>query len=1218
MTSPQISVVVPFHNNEDLLGDCLRSIARQTHANLEVIMVDDGSTDGSVEIAKRRAADDPRFILIRVPNGGPGYARNRGIEQATGEFLAFVDADDMLPSHACEVMLHTLQQSGSDFASGGVERIGPMGITPSGMHAQAIKTRRIATHISRTPELFWDVSVWNKMFRKSFWDASHLSFPEVRAWEDLQAMTRAHVLARAVDVIPDPIYYWRERGKGALSITQSRTNIGNFRDRVAALINIDGFLRERGEHRLLREHQRKALVNDLWLYVCDLSRTSGEYQAEFMVLGRRYLDQVGRRVLARLPSTHKLAYHLLGAGQLEQLLEFNAWQADQPIKTTPMVRRLGRIRADIPFREDRRRLKIPGRVYRPYWRELDPFVRVEAIGWHGKRLVITGCAFVPSVDITRRRHASKIIVLLPVGRRRLPIVIPARSFRHDEAATWSAQNRYLYDWAGFRCEISPRWFRVGRRWLTGEWAGYVLVRGHGVWRPARLHTPVRGSAERPGFRQVAPGIRFGAWWTGRKLQVGVTRTPAVLHGCEHAGSELVIDVDVDRVEPGDRVELLLARAKGAATHRFPATASGQAGHVTRVRGAIPLRTLATAIGRADRASTGAEPPGISGSAGKRADVSGTGVHDGGIEWDLYVQVERGKGDGGKGEGGKGEGGGERRMRVAFPDGRPDYRYPAGHQEVVVEPTRYGNAMIVRRGLRPVIDQHAWTDDGRLTLRGSYPATVVGGHELVLRRRSSTEQHVIACQRDGDRFTIEFDAAGMPSFGRRLPLRDGIWDLFLRREHAADGELIVPGYDHARLGDLDDRKLTIGQKSYRFTTWGYDTPMITVGPALKFTEHGRVQRRVLRGVYYPLQQKLPLRDAVVFVSWKGKQCGDNPLAIAQELRRRGDDREHIWAVADYSVPAPDGARTVLTWTEDYFEALARSRYLISNDDMSGRFRKRDGQVYVQTWHGTPLKRIGFDIGQPQFISGASYFDVLREDVAMWDLLLSPNPFSTPIMRRAFRYDGEILESGYPRNDLLRSGDAGRVAADVRRRLGLPAGKRVVLYAPTWRDNQYYASGRYRFDFRLDLEHAWRRLGEDHVFLIRGHHHMAEDVPAGARPDFAVNVTAYPDISELLLVSDVLVTDYSSVMFDFAPTGKPMLFFTYDLEQYRDKLRGFYFDFEAEAPGPLLATSDELVAAIADVDGVASAHRAAYAAFTAKFCPLDDGKAAARACDRIFGG
>jgi CDP-glycerol glycerophosphotransferase len=1187
MTAPQISVVVPFHNNEDLLADCLRSIARQTHVSLEVIMVDDGSTDGSVEIARRRAAGDPRFILIRVPNGGPGYARNRGIEQATGEFLGFVDADDMLPSHALETMLHTLQESGSDFVSGAVERVGPAGITPSGMHAQAIKNRRIGTHISRSPELFWDVSVWNKLFRKSFWDTNHLSFPEVRAWEDLQAMTRAHVLARAVDVITDPIYYWRERGKGALSITQSRTDIGNFRDRITALRNIDAFLRERRSGGLLRDHQRKALVNDLWLYVGDLSRTSREYQAEFMELGRDYLSQVDRRALARLPSTHKLAYHLIQAGRLEQLLEFNAWQADQPIKTIPVVRRFGRVRADLPFRADRRRLKIPARVYRPHWRELDPFIRIENIGWRGPRLVITGCAFVPSIDIPRRRHASKIVLLRPVGRGWPPIVIPARSLRHAEADAWSGQHRYHYDWAGFRCEISPRWFRLGRRWLTGEWDAYVLVRGHGVWRPARLHTPSRGPAERPEFHQVAAGIRFGAWWTGRRLRVGATRTPAVLRGCEHAGSELVMEVDVDRLGPQAAAEFVLARPKGAATVRFPAAVERRGGDTTQLRGRIPLRVLATPAGRADRG--GAE------------DASAAVGGDGGTEWDLYVQAT-----------------GAERIRVAFPADRYEYRYPAGHQEIAVERTRYGNVLLARRDLRPVIDEHSWSDDGRLTLRGSYPATVEGPFEAVLRRRSSTEQHVVGVEREGDRFTTEVSAAAMPSFGLSLPLRDGTWDLFVRREGAADSDLIVPGYDHSKLASLDDRKLNFGPKSYRFTTSGYDTPVLTVGPALKLTEHGRVQRRVLRGVYYPLQQKLPLRDAVVFVSWKGKQCGDNPLAIAQELRRRGDDREHIWAVADYSVPAPEGARTVLTGTEDYFEALARARYLVANDDMGGHYHKRDGQFYAQTWHGTPLKKIGFDISQPQFISGMGYFDVLAADVARWDLLLSPNPFSTPIMRGAFRYDGEILESGYPRNDVLRSGEADRIAAEVRRRLGLPDGKKVVLYAPTWRDNQYYASGRYRFDLRLDLERAWRELGDDHVFLIRGHHHMAEDVPAGTRPGFAVNVTAYPDISELFLVSDVLITDYSSVMFDFAPTGRPIVFFTYDLEQYRDNLRGFYLEFEAEAPGPLLATSDEVVAAIGDIDAVAAAHRAAYAAFTAKFCPLDDGKAAARACDRIFGG
>jgi CDP-glycerol glycerophosphotransferase len=1193
----RISVVVPFYNVEDLLGDCLQSIAHQTYADLEIIMVDDGSADGSVAIAQAQTAADPRFSLIQVPNGGPGYARNRGIERATGEFLAFVDADDMLPSHAYSRMLHTLQASGSDFVSGNVERIGPAGVTQSALHSRAIKGRHIGTHISRQPELFWDVSVWNKLFRKSFWDAAGLSFPEGMLWEDLQAMTRAHVLAKAVDVIPDSIYYWRERGKGQLSITQSRTDIANLRDRITALTAIDQFLAERATPKLRRDHQHKALVNDLWLYITDLSRTSDDYQAEFLRLSQGYLATIDRRVLAKLPSTHKLAYYLIKTGQLDRLIEYNAWRQGRRVKTIPVVRRFGRLRADLPFRGDRR-AHVPGRIYRPHWRELDPFVRVDGLGWHRDKLVISGVAFVPSIDITKRRHASKIIILRPVGRRLPPIVLLARSVQHAEATGWSGQSRYSYDWAGFRVEISPRWFRLGSRWLTGDWDSLILVRGRGVWRPARLHTPVRGQAERPEFRQVAPGVRFGARWVGLQLHVQVVETPAVLHSCQEAGGRLAIDVDVttaavassvpassvpassvaDSTAPASPAKFILTWPKGAATQSFAATSQRLDGKTLRVHGEIPV----TAV-EASPAAGGGVPA------------------DPHMEWDLQVDAD-----------GRGP------VRVAFPAGEQEFRYVLGAREFGVERTRYGNVIIVSRNVLPVIDQHEWSEDGRLTLSGSFPAVMTGRYEALLRRRGSTDQHALAFARASDRFTVEIGVTGMPSFGSLLPLRDGIWDILVRRTDEADSPPVVPRYDHARLADIEEERLIFGPKFYRFTTSGYDTPILTVGAALKLAEQGRVQRRMLRGLYYPLQLKLPLRDAVMFISWKGKQCGDNPLGIASELRRRGDDREHIWAVSDWSVPVPDGSRAVLLRTEEYYEALGRCKYLIANDDMPGNYQKRDGQIYVQTWHGTPLKRIGFDIDQPQFISGTGYFDHLARDVAKWDLLLSPNPFSTAIMRRAFHYDGDVCESGYPRDDVLHSSDAAAIAAQVRQRIGLPAGKKVVLYAPTWRDNQYYASGRYRFDFRFDLERAWQVLGDDHVLLIRGHHHMADDVPAGTRPGFTFNVTGYPDVAELFLVSDVLVTDYSSVMFDFAPTGKPMVFFTYDLEQYRDSLRGFYFDFEAEAPGPLLSSTDEVTAAIAGIGPVMASHRAAYAAFTAKFCPLDDGKAGARACDRIFGG
>jgi CDP-glycerol glycerophosphotransferase len=177
-------------------------------------------------------------------------------------------------------------------------------------------------------------------------------------------------------------------------------------------------------------------------------------------------------------------------------------------------------------------------------------------------------------------------------------------------------------------------------------------------------------------------------------------------------------------------------------------------------------------------------------------------------------------------------------------------------------------------------------------------------------------------------------------------------------------------------------------------------MLTAEPRLRRVEQGNFAQRALRRGFYPAMLRTPIRDQILFISWKGKQCGDNPLGIAEELRRRGDDREQLWTVTDWSVPVPDGGTGVLRGTQEYYEALARSKYLVSNDDMQAPFRKRGGQVYLQTWHGTLLKKIGFDIANPQFISGTAYFDHLAKDVAQWDLLLSPNPFSTPrlLLRR----------------------------------------------------------------------------------------------------------------------------------------------------------------------------------------------------------------------------
>ncbi|ROO88314.1 CDP-glycerol:poly(glycerophosphate) glycerophosphotransferase [Actinocorallia herbida] len=1143
---PILSVVVPFHNVAEYLDSCLSSLAAQTVTDLEVIMVDDGSTDDGARIAESWTVRDERFRLIRREHGGPGAARNTGVARARGAFLAFADGDDVVPPDAYDLMLRTLERTGSDLVSGGVQRIGTFGTKPSHLHGRAILGERLRTHITKTPSLLYDVTMWNKVIRRSLWDEHTLSFPEGVLYEDIQLAVRLHCLARRVDVITEPIYLWRERSGGNPSITQKRDAPENLRDRISALLNIDSFLAAHAPRRLRRAHHHKALTNDLPLYFKELHRVDDDYRTLFLDRVNAYLDRVPRRAYRALPSGEKLRFHLARRGRMPELLDLLAWQRAAKPGALPVVRERLRLYADLPFRGDK---AIPARVFRLTSAETRPVTRVDEVSWRDGRLRLAGRAYVPYRDLDDRRHTSKFLVLRAPGR--LPRVVRMRSELHAEATARSGQDRYVYDWSGFSCAVNP-----GR--LAGDWRCHVIVRGHGLVRSAPLTVPVRGRPQRPPYAELGRDVRMVTRWSGDQLCLSVQPLRVIATGFRLDGDDLELTTRLSG--PVESAELLVKR--GATAHELPAAVVAG---VCSAR--VPLDLLVDSDSADDYAS-----------------------------WETYLRLDGGE-----------------PIRIAATALLAEERFTHRLREVAVLHTRDGNLSIAERTFRPVIETEEWTSEGVLVLRGSYRGP--GPLEAVLRRRGTGDLHTFPFVQDGVRFEVRLALREAEAFGRRAPLLDGTWDITVREGAPHEDRLIYTKFDHGHLPNLAEKPVVLDGKRLRFLCSQYDTPVIEVEADSRPDERGAYAQRQLQERYYPLHRDLRMRDQLVFVSWKGKQCSDNPRAIADELRRRGDDREHIWVVRDTSLEAPPGATVVRQWSRDYYRALARSKYVVANDDMPSSYVKRDGQTYVQTWHGTPLKKIGFDIGQVRFASGNAYLEHLEKDVSKWDVMLSPNPFSTPILREAFRFTGEMLETGYPRNDLLHSPTAPLVAARVRARLGIGEGKKVVLYAPTWRDDQFYGGGRYRFDQRLDLLRARKEMGEDHVFLVRGHHLIADDLYDPSYGDFVINVSAYPDITDLYLISDVLITDYSSAMFDFAGTGRPMLFFTYDLETYRDTLRGFYFDFEERAPGPLLMTSDEVLDALGDLAGTTSAHAAAYRRFQADFHPVGGTPAASLVADRL---
>ena len=344
--------------------------------------------------------------------------------------------------------------------------------------------------------------------------------------------------------------------------------------------------------------------------------------------------------------------------------------------------------------------------------------------------------------------------------------------------------------------------------------------------------------------------------------------------------------------------------------------------------------------------------------------------------------------------------------------------------------------------------------------------------------------------------------------------------------------------------------------------------------------------------------------IVYNSYNGRYS-DNPRAIHQGLLRRGDDHEHVWLADDRHLSGfPPGVSTARIASPEGVAALESADVLVANchTDLD-RWDKRADTLYLQTWHGTPLKRIHRAALQTW---GDEAMELLDREIARWDRLLTPSRAGTHLLRSAFGYSGEVLETGYPRNDVLLAADREERRARVRAELGIAEGTMAVLYAPTYRDDDLDSPD---LALGLDVAALADRLGDDVVLMLRAHYFL------GGRRLVAhdrrmLDLSGYADVPDLYLAADVLVTDYSSALFDFAVTGKPILVYAYDLEHYRDRLRGFTFDLEAEAPGPVLGDQEQLTQALLDLPGVTTCYADRYARFRERYCHLDDGHATER--------
>ena len=484
----RISVVVPIYNVERYLAACLHSVARQTVDDLEVVMVDDGSTDGSAAIAAEFAARDPRFRLLRQPNGGLGNARNTGTDAASGEYLAFLDSDDVLPSDAYELLLGALSRTGSDFATGNVHRLTGAVTSQAAFLAKAFRRTRLKTHVTRFRPLISDRTAWNKLWRRSFWDEHALRFPEGVVHEDIPVVLPAHFMARSVDVIGSPVYRYRTREDGERSITQQRAERRVLLDRLAAVEYVRGYLAANGPRRARRWYDERLVADDLRLHLDVLGEADDAYRTLFVDRVNALLAAARPDVFDQLAAIDRLKWHLVRRRLLPELLEVLRFQREEHGRSRP-VRIRGRWYGDYPFRDDAL-LAIPRSTYRLGRSDPDLALNphLDGIEREGDGIRLSGRACIVALGAPSPRFQRVQILAARPGRfQRLRLRLGA--VRLDTIATqWPAAAIAPADgseppsWSGFEARLDPRALCRAGRWVEGTWELSAFVRAGGLRR----------------------------------------------------------------------------------------------------------------------------------------------------------------------------------------------------------------------------------------------------------------------------------------------------------------------------------------------------------------------------------------------------------------------------------------------------------------------------------------------------------------------------------------------------------------------------------------------------------------------------------------------------------------------------------------------------------------------------------------------------------------
>ncbi len=1167
----QVSVVVAAGGPDAAwLGACLDRLRAQTHRNLEILVVLHGDADACVPVVAPHARDDHRVRPLDAPMPDEAAARNRGADAARGRYLCFVDPEDVVPPTAVEVLARSLERSGSDLAMG---REVPLG-GPRGVEAPDDPVHegyRCSTTLGEFPLAVADTGVGNRLYRTGFWRDQGLAFSPPAPVSRPLAVD-AFLACGRFDVLPEVTYRRSVAGESTV-----------FSQVPDAMAGVAGWLSEQQVAWSTLAEPEASVVRDAWAYaVCDVwalpfvddvERATTEQWTGL----RDYLGSVvaamSGEMWRRVRAESRVKVWLLTQDRRAELEHFlsQRW-FEHGDRATEVVD--GEVHALLPYRGDPDP-GVPDSCYVMSEAEtrLDSFLR--AVRWVAPDVVeLDVFSHIDFVDMAGRVPTLAVEAVCAASGTRTPLAVEQWS---DPDATVSAGHRYQ-DYASGACTVripladllaraAPRPNDAGRAFARqdslAEWWVELRMEVDGIER--------RGSLTRSDERGSA----------------GQLSSPAL--GARSVGGRRV------RMVPDPYVGL---RVVALEEHPVLLTGCGVRGRMVEGRVSAQEHDVRSVVAvRADgTTSQGRLTPDGDGALRFELDLAqaprAKGI--GGGVWRLYAVDRRGT---------------EHPLGFGLPG--PDALWGGASPESDLVVARDGErACELVEADRTVEIESFDVGEGGWRVTGRWPGRVPEGFTVRLR---SKRLRLVASSLDRD--GQHFEATG--------PMTADEWGL---------GEAPIPAdlyyLDVLRKGRkpartvpnplVVDRLLSaVSTRLHRVVRVAHGRELgARLTPPLGADERGPYAQKQLQLWAGRCEEPLD-PQAVYFQSYTGTAATDSQRALHEQLRRSRPDLTCYWAVADHSTQVPDGAQPVLMQSRAWYHAIATSTYLCCNIDFGRWLRKRPGQQLLQTFHGYPAKSMGIVHWQGLGFTPHRIETELDRTSRAWDLILTPCPEMDRYYREQYRYDGEIESAGYPRDDVLVSPDAPAIRERARERLGVPPDKTVVLYAPTWRDDLATRARSAPLVRHLDLESASSRLGDDYVFLMRGHRFHARGTGRSGRTARLIDVTDYPEVNDLILAADAAVLDYSSLRFDFALTGRPMLFLVPDLSSYTGAVRGFLYPFEESAPGPLIEDAEDVVERLRDLEALAAEYKDDYDRFNARFNYLQDGRATGRVVRRFFG-